>query len=71
VLANVSELVFRQTAQVCEVELALLYEIREDQQQSGVPVVVLAVDLLTKLRQVVLQFPQFRRLPDLRRHFLG
>jgi hypothetical protein len=70
VLAYVSEFIFRQAAQVCDVELAFLHKIREDLQQSGVPVVILAVDLLTKLRQVALQFPQLRRVPDLRGHFL-
>lgn len=69
-LANVLEFIFRHAEQVCEVESAFLHKIREDLQQSGVPVVILAVDLLTKLRQVVLQFPQFRRVPDLRGHFL-
>ena len=45
-------------------------KIREKKYERGVLVLILAVDLLTKLCQVVLQFPQFGRLPDLRCHFL-
>ena len=56
--------------QVFYVELAFANKISEDKYKLGVLVLILAVDVLTNLRQVVLQLPQFGRLPDLRCNFL-
>jgi hypothetical protein len=71
VQANVAEFFVRQTAKVFQVEFAFPNTIRKERYEGGVLVLILAVDLLTKPRQVPLQFPQFGRLAYFRCPLLG
>jgi len=60
-----SQLVLPQAAQIFLIDPLLSEKSPEDKVELRVPIVVLAIDLLTALGQVMFQIPQICRLLDL------
>jgi len=68
---NAGELVFAEAAQLVLDEAATAEEVREDEGEDRVAVIVQAVDLLPALSEVLFQLPEAGRLLNLRGFAFG
>jgi hypothetical protein len=64
VVADDTQLIFRQTMQLIQVDTPFPHEVSQDEEEHGVFEFVLGVDLLATPGQVALKFPQLVWLLD-------